>query len=236
VIAIFGTTISPYLFFWQASQEVDEIESHGPRRPLLKAPRQSSSAFQRIRLDTYVGMGLSNLIGFAIMIATASTLHRAGITTIETSAQAAEALKPVAGPFAFGLFALSIIATGLLSIPVLAGSAASAIGESLQWKVGLSRKPAEARAFYGTLLGATAVGAAINLTTLNPMRALFWSAVINGIVAVPVMVTIMLISADRRVMGPFPIAGALRLMGWAATAAMALATAGFFYWSIAGDV
>jgi Mn2+/Fe2+ NRAMP family transporter len=231
VIAIFGTTISPYLFFWQASQEVDEIEASADRQSLREAPRQASDAFQRIRFDTYLGMGLSNLIGVAIMVATASTLHRAGIETIETSAQAAQALKPLAGSFAFALFTLNIIATGLLSIPVLAGSAASAIGESLQWKVGLTRKPSEARPFYGALLGATTVGIAINLSPLNPIRALFWSAVINGLVAVPVMVAVMLLSANTKVMGRFTVSGGLRLMGWLATGVMALASAGFF-WSL----
>jgi len=234
VIAIFGTTISPYLFFWQASQEVEEIATHGPRRPLRRVPSQAASAFQRIRVDTYVGMGLSNLIGLAIMITTASTLHVAGVSQIETSAQAAEALKPIAGPFAFGLFALSIISTGLLSIPVLAGSAAAAIGESLQWKVGLHHKPGEARAYYTMLLGATAVGVAINLFALNPLRALFWAAVLNGIVAVPMMVTVMLISTDRKLMGAFRVSGKLRLIGWIATAVMALASAGFFYSSLVG--
>jgi Mn2+/Fe2+ NRAMP family transporter len=235
VIATFGTTISPYLFFWQASQEVEEIATRGPREPLREAPRQAPSALQRIRVDTYVGMALSNLIGAAIMIATASTLHVAGVSRIETSAQAAEALKPVAGPFAFGLFSLSIISTGLLSIPALAGSAASAIGESLQWKVGLRHKPAEARAFYTTLLGATAIGVLINVSAMNPLRALFWSAVLNGIVAVPMMITVMLISANRNLMGKFRISGKLRLMGWIATGVMALASAGFFYSSLRGN-
>jgi NRAMP (natural resistance-associated macrophage protein)-like metal ion transporter len=229
VIAIFGTTISPYLFFWQASQEVEEIATHGPRQPLRRAPGQAASAFQRIRLDTYVGMGLSNLIGVAIMIATASTLHVAGVSQIESSAQAAQALEPIAGPFAFGLFALSIISTGLLSIPVLAGSAASAIGESLQWKVGLRYKPSEARAYYATLLGATAVGVGINLSSLQPIRALVWAAVLNGIVAVPMMVTVMLLSGDKKLMGDFRVSGTLRLIGWLATVVMALASAGFFY-------
>ena len=234
VVAIFGTTISPYLFFWQASQEVDEIEAHESRQPLRQAPGQSRGAFHRIRLDTRIGMALSNLIGLAIMIAAAATLHRAGITKIETSAQAAQALKPVAGSFAFGLFALSIITTGMLSIPVLAGSAASAIGESLHWKVGLSCKPREAKAFYGTVLGAVIVGFLINLSGWNPVQALFWSAVINGIVAVPIMVTVMLLSADERVMGAFRVSGGLRLLGWAATAVMALASAVFFYSTLVG--
>jgi Mn2+/Fe2+ NRAMP family transporter len=234
VVAIFGTTISPYLFFWQASQEVDEVEAHGARQPLRRAPAQAGSAFRRIALDTRVGMALSNLIGLAIMIAAAATLHRAGITKIETSAQAAEALKPLAGSLAFGLFALSIITTGMLSIPVLAGSAASAIGEALHWKVGLSYQPGEAKAFYATLLGAVAVGLLINLSAWNPVQALFWSAVINGVVAVPIMVTVMLLSADERVMGAFRVSGGLKLLGWTSTGVMALAAAGFFYSSLVG--
>jgi NRAMP (natural resistance-associated macrophage protein)-like metal ion transporter len=220
LLAIFGTTISPYLFFWQASQEVEEVRANH-RRPLVKAPRQALHAFARIRADTLTGMAFSNLIALAIILATAATLNRAGVTNIESSAQAAEALRPVAGDFAFALFALGIVGTGLLAVPILAGSAAYAIGEARKWPVGLARQPKEAVAFYGTLTAATALGVAITLSPINPIEALYWTAVINGVVAVPVMITMMLMTAQPRIMGAFVIGGWLRWLGWAATAAMA---------------
>jgi NRAMP (natural resistance-associated macrophage protein)-like metal ion transporter len=226
VVAIFGTTISPYLFFWQASEEVEDIVDVAARRPLLKSPRQGPDAIQRIKLDTYVGMAFSNLVGLAIMITTAATLHTAGHTSIETSSQAAEALKPVAGELAFVIFSLGIIGTGFLAVPVLAGSAAYALGEAFGWPVGLARKPLQAKGFYATIAIATLSGTIVCFSPLDPIRALFWSAVINGVVAVPVMVMMMLMTSNKGVMGKFVATGLLRTIGWIATAAMAAAAAG----------
>jgi Mn2+/Fe2+ NRAMP family transporter len=223
VVAILGTTISPYLFFWQASQEAEDTKEQPARKPLVKAPRQAADAIERIRLDTYVGMAFSNLVALAIMVTTAATLHQAGIHHIATSAQAAEALKPVAGEFAFVIFALGIIGTGLLAVPVLAGSAAYALGEARKWPVGLARRPMRARAFYATIALATLLGAAINFSPIDPFEALYWSAVLNGVVAVPVMAMMMLISTNSRIMGKFTIGSAVRAVGWTATALMGIA-------------
>jgi NRAMP (natural resistance-associated macrophage protein)-like metal ion transporter len=223
VVAVLGTTISPYLFFWQASQEVEEIRAARERKPLIKAPNQGPDAVERIRLDTLIGMAFSNLVALAIIFTTAATLHSNGITNVETSAQAAEALRPVAGPFAFTLFALGIIGTGLLAVPVLAGSAAYAVGEARKWPVGLARKPEKAKAFYVTLTIATMIGVALNFSPINPIRALYWSAVINGVVAVPVMIIMMHMTENPKVMGQFTINGGLRSAGWLATAVMVAA-------------
>jgi NRAMP (natural resistance-associated macrophage protein)-like metal ion transporter len=223
VVAVLGTTISPYLFFWQAAQEVEDIRVEPERKPLVKAPHQGPDAIERIRLDTYIGMAFSNLVALAIIVTTAATLHAGGVTDIATSSQAAEALRPVAGPFAFTLFALGIVGTGLLAIPVLAGSAAYAIGEARRWPVGLGRKPERAKAFYATLTIATMVGVALNFSPINPIKALYWSAVINGVVAVPVMITMMHMTANPKVMGKFPVHDGLRLIGWMATVVMATA-------------
>ena len=228
VVAIFGTTISPYLFFWQASQEVEEIEAVKARRPLIKVPKQGPDALNRIRLDTYIGMAFSNLISLAIMITAAATLHAAGKTDIQTSSQAAEALKPIAGEFAFAIFALGIIGTGLLAIPILAGSAAYALGEARRWPTGLAKNPSKAKAFYAAIVVATLVGTGINFSSLGPIRALFWSAVINGVVATPVMIVMMLMTANRKIMGRFEIRGYLKVMGWIATLVMAAASAVMF--------
>lgn len=226
LLAILGTTISPYLFFWQASQEVEEEKLDPAAKPLKWAPWQATKAFQRIRADTLVGMALSNLIAVAIIFTTAATLHKAGVTDISSSTDAAKALEPVAGKFAFVIFAAGIIGTGLLAVPVLAGSAAFAVGEALHWRVGLSRKPKEAAAFYGTLAAAAALGTGILFTPIDPIKALYWSAVINGICAVPVMVVMMLMAGRADVMGDFPVRGWLRSLGWLSTVAMALCVAG----------
>jgi Mn2+/Fe2+ NRAMP family transporter len=226
VVAILGTTISPYLFFWQASQEVEENNRVAARKPLVRAPEQGPRALERIRLDTFIGMALSNLVALAIMVTTAATLHVAGVTNIETSTQAAEALRPVAGPFAFTIFTLGILGTGLLAVPVLAGSAAYALAEARRWPEGLARKPRAAKAFYATIAMATMVGAAINFSPINPIKALFWSAVVNGVVAVPVMAIMMLMTASPKIMGKFAVGGALRAVGWIATAVMAAAVVG----------
>jgi NRAMP (natural resistance-associated macrophage protein)-like metal ion transporter len=223
IVAILGTTISPYLFFWQASQEAEDIEATPVREPLNHAPHQAGSAFERIRFDTYAGMAFSNLVALAIIVTTAATLHAQGITNVETSSQAAEALRPIAGRFAFAVFALGIIGTGLLAVPVLAGSAAYAIGEARKWPTGLARQPMQAKAFYTTLAIATLAGAGLNFTSINPIQALYLSAVINGLVATPVMVLMMLLSANAKVMGQFK---PLRFVGWLAAAVMAAAVAG----------
>jgi NRAMP (natural resistance-associated macrophage protein)-like metal ion transporter len=223
VVAVLGTTISPYLFFWQAAQEAEDVRIEPERKPLLRAPQQGPDAIERIRLDTYIGMAFANLVALAIIFATAATLHAAGVTDIQSSTQAAEALRPVAGPLAFILFALGIIGTGLLAVPVLAGSAAYAVGEAWKWPVGLSRKPEKAKAFYTTLAIATMLGVALNFSPINPIKALYWSAVINGVVAVPIMVAVMHMTGNSKIMGSFRIHDGLKFIGWVATAVMAAA-------------
>jgi NRAMP (natural resistance-associated macrophage protein)-like metal ion transporter len=225
LVAIFGTTISPYLFFWQASQEAEDERVDKHAKPLLRTPWHAGEEFSRIRADTLTGMAFSNVIALSIIFTTAAALHANGLTSIETSAQAAEALRPIAGDFAFILFAIGIIGTGLLAVPVLAGSAAYAVGETLHWRVGLARNPREAASFYGVLAAATLLGAGITLTPLNPIQALYWSAVINGVVAVPVMIVMMFIASSPKAMGKLTVGGWLRWLGWAATAAMALCVA-----------
>jgi NRAMP (natural resistance-associated macrophage protein)-like metal ion transporter len=226
VVAIFGTTISPYLFFWQASQEVEEIKDIRERKPLVEKPKQGPDAIQRIEIDTYIGMAFSNLVALAIMFTTAATLHAAGTTDIQTSSQAAEALKPIAGPFAFAIFTLGIVGTGLLAVPVLAGSAAYALCEARKWPTGLARKPLQAKAFYATIVVATLSGIAMTFSPLDPIKALFWSAVINGVVSVPVMAMMMLIICNKKIMGKFVLSGILKYVGWLATAVMAAAALG----------
>jgi NRAMP (natural resistance-associated macrophage protein)-like metal ion transporter len=228
VVAVFGTTISPYLFFWQAGEEVEDEKEDPEAKPLIQAPQQAPRQMARMQLDTLVGMGFSNIIALFIMMTTAATLHAHGVTDIQTSSQAAEALRPIAGRFAFTIFALGIIGTGLLAVPVLAGSAAYAVGEALHWRVGLAQRPRRARAFYGTIAAATLVGAVLNFTPLDPIKALFWSAVINGVAAVPIMVMIMLMASRQRVMGQFTLTRWLMALGWLATAVMAMAAIGMF--------
>ncbi len=221
VVAILGTTISPYLFFWQASEEAEEQRIDGTKRPLIEKHYGARREFSRIRADTIVGMAFSNLIALSIIVTAAATLHASGRTDIESSAQAAEALRPIAGPLAEWIFALGIVGTGLLAIPVLAGAAAYAVGESRRWPVGLARKPKEAVAFYAVLALAGGIGIALNFTPINPITALYWSAVVNGVLAVPVMVVLMLMARHRSVMGHFVIGGPLYWLGWLSTAAMA---------------
>jgi NRAMP (natural resistance-associated macrophage protein)-like metal ion transporter len=228
VVAVLGTTISPYLFFWQAGQEVEEIKEHPGAKPLVRAPDQAEPEFARIRVDTYLGMLFSNLVALFVVITTATTLHAHGVTEIETSAQAAEALRPIAGPLVFLVFALGIIGTGLLALPVLAGSAAHAVGETLGWHVGLGRKPERAKAFYLTIAAATLIGAILNFVALDPIKALFWSAVINGVVAVPVMAMMMHLASRRLAMGRFTLPSTLKIGGWLATLVMAAAAIGMF--------
>jgi NRAMP (natural resistance-associated macrophage protein)-like metal ion transporter len=217
VVAIFGTTISPYLFFWQAAQEVEETASAASGGRRVNAA-STGRQLRRIELDTIAGMTFSNLIALAIIISAAATLHPAGITHIETSAQAAEALRPIAGPFAFALFCLGIVGTGMLAVPVLAGSAAYAVAETFRWNHGLDLKPHQARGFY-------AIVALLNFVGIDPIRALVWAAVINGVAAVPIMAVMMLLATDPRVLGKFAVRRWLKVAGWLAMATMAVAVA-----------
>jgi Mn2+/Fe2+ NRAMP family transporter len=223
-----GTTISPYLFFWQASEEAEDVRDCRGEHPLKWAPWQAREQFSRIRVDTVVGMAFSNLVALFIILTTAATLHAAGIVDVQTSAQAAKALEPLAGRFAFVLFAVGIIGTGLLAVPVLAGSAAYGVAEAFRWRASLERKPREAKQFYGVLAAATIIGLGLNFVGLNPIRALFWSAVVNGVVSTPLMVVTMLMAENRRVMGQFTLPRALRIVGWVATAVMLAASIGLF--------
>ncbi len=226
--AVLGTTISPYLFFWQASEEAEDVRAAPEEHALRHAPWQAEEQFARIRVDTYAGMGLSNAVALFIILTTAATLHAAGITDVETSAQAAKALEPLAGRFAFELFAVGIIGTGPLAVPVLAGSAAYGVAETFRWRASLEARPKKAKQFYGVLAVATLIGLSLNFIGLNPIRALFWSAVINGVVSVPLMVVTMRMGANRKVMGEFTLPPYLRVVGWIATAVMAAASIGLF--------
>ena len=226
LVAILGTTISPYLFFWQAEEEVEEVKERDGAKPLARSPRQAPAEFARIRMDTYLGMGLSNLVALFIIITTAATLNAHGVTNIQTSSQAALALKPIAGPVTFVVFALGIVGTGLLAVPVLAGSAAYATGEAFGWHVGLARKVGRAPSFYATIAIAIVLGAALNFTPIDPIKALFWSAVINGVVAVPIMIMMMLLARRSDVMDRFTLKPGLTIVGWAATGVMAAAAVG----------
>jgi len=228
IVAVLGTTISPYLFFWQAEEEV-EIEKANPTdQPLKKNPRGASAQLQRIRVDTYSGMAFSNLVAFFIILTAATALNANHITDIQTSTDAAKALKPVAGQFASLLFALGIIGTGLLALPVLAGSAAYAVGEALRWPVGLDRDLLHARGFYGILAASTFIGLGLNLVRIDPIKALFWSAVINGVVAGPIMILMMLMATNPKVMGRFTLNSRQKLFGWTATTAMLAAAVALF--------
>ena len=223
VVAVFGTTISPYLFFWQAAQEVEDQRAASGEEPLIVAPEQARVQLQRIKIDTYVGMGFSNLVAFFIMLTAVVTLNLHGITDIQTSAQAAQALRPLAGDFAFALFAAGIVGTGLLAVPILAGSAAYAVAETFKWPEGLGLQLLQARGFYAIVIIATILGVALNFTPIDPIKALFWSAVINGVIAVPIMAVMMLMAIRKDIMGPFVITRWLTVLGWLATATMAIA-------------
>ncbi|ARU31281.1 iron transporter [Sulfuriferula sp. AH1] len=229
VVAVFGTTISPYLFFWQASQEVEDQLMDTRARPLIRAPSQAKVNLKRIKIDTYIGMGFSNLVAFFIILTTAVTLNQHGITDIQTSAQAATALRPIAGDFAFMLFSAGIIGTGMLAIPVLAGSSAYAMAGAFRWKASLERKPMRAKQFYGIIAVSTLIGIALGFTTLDPIKALYWSAVINGVISVPIMVVMMLMATRSEIMGQFVISARLKLLGWLATLMMALAVGAMLF-------
>jgi NRAMP (natural resistance-associated macrophage protein)-like metal ion transporter len=226
-VAIMGTTISPYLFFWQAAQEIEE-EHRTHAKPLMVAPREAGPELKRIRSDTLIGMAFSTIVSVAIVFATAATLHVHGITDIETSSQAAEALQPVAGRFASALFALGIIGTGLLAVPVLAGSAAYAITEMVGLSGSLAAKPLRARFFYAVIAATTFAGASLSGLGVNPVKALYWTAVVNGVLAVPLMALMMLIVRNPKAMGPLIAGRRLTVLGWAATLAMLVATVLFF--------
>ena len=221
LVAVLGTTISPYLFFWQASQEVEEMRRQKKTRPLNTLTRGGNREMQRIGIDTSVGMIFSNAIAFFIMLTTAATLHANGVTNIQTAADAANALRPIAGELAFLLFALGIIGTGLLAIPVLAGSAAYAVAEFYEWPSSLEAKLPRAVGFYGIIAAATLIGFGLTFTPFDPIRMLIWSAVINGVVAVPIMAMMMLIVTRREIMGRFLASRRLTIAGWGATGLMA---------------
>jgi NRAMP (natural resistance-associated macrophage protein)-like metal ion transporter len=225
VVAIFGTTISPYLFFWQASQECEDLRSVKADKPLRNHPEQAVRQLHRIKVDTYIGMGFSNLIAFFIMLTTAATLYAHGVRDIQSSAQAAEALRPLAGRFAFLLFSLGIIGTGLLAIPVLAGSSAFALAESFRWRRGLDLTPLRGIRFYGVIAVSTLIGVGLGFTSIDPIKALYWAAVINGVISVPIMFVMMRMVANPKIMGEFVVGQRLSILGWLATAVMTLAVA-----------
>lgn len=228
IVAVFGTTISPYLFFWQASQEVEEIRADTSMQSLRKAPEEANVHLKRIKTDTYIGMAFSNLVAFTIILTTATTLAAHGISNIETSAQAAEALRPLAGEFAFLLFALGIIGTGLLAVPVLAGSAAYAVTESFRWRNGLDLKALEAREFYAIISLATIGGMLLNFTPIHPIQALFWAALINGVIAVPIMIVMLLLAREPHIMCKFTLTRRHTIIGWIGVAVMLLAVIAMF--------
>lgn len=227
VVAVFGTTISPYLFFWQSSEEVEDEQAKG-EAPLIEDPADAPEELRRIRWDTFIGMGVSNLIAFFIILTTAVTLHAQGVTDIQTSAQAAEALRPVAGELAFLLFALGVVGTGLLAVPVLAGSVGYALGELRGWKCGLEHKPTEAKAFYIVIAAAVVVGLLVDYSGFDPIKALFWSAVINGVISVPIMAAMMVVASRKAQMGNFVATPLQKIFGWLATVVMAAAVLGMF--------
>jgi NRAMP (natural resistance-associated macrophage protein)-like metal ion transporter len=229
MVAIFGTTISPYLFFWQASQEVEEQSADRQAKPLKHAPEQAAANLRRIKIDTCSGMGFSNLVAFFIVLTTAVTLNTHGVTDIQTTAQAASALRPIAGEFGFLLFAAGIIGTGLLAVPVLAGSAAYAIAGTFRWSNSLEAKPAAAKRFYGIIAISTLLGVALCFTPIDPIKALYWSAVINGVLAVPIMAIMMMLAVRSDVMGRFVIGAGLKTLGWLCTGVMTLAAIAMFW-------
>jgi Mn2+/Fe2+ NRAMP family transporter len=225
VVAVFGTTISPYLFFWQASEEVEDMQArHG--RALTADELVAGKELRRIKWDTWSGMFYSDISAYFIILATAVTLHVAGVTDINTAAQAAAALRPLAGDFAYLLFTLGILGVGLIGVPVLAGSGAYALCEAMGWKWGLERRTKDARGFYGVIAFSVLVALVIQYSPIDPMKALFWSAVINGVVAVPLMAVIILLASNKKVMGQFTASRSLVVLGWIATAVMGAAALG----------
>ncbi|MGO9756395.1 MAG: NRAMP family divalent metal transporter [Roseiarcus sp.] len=225
VVGVFGTTISPYLFFWQASEEIEDMRGAAP---LLRDGQAADKELRRIRWDTWSGMLYSDIAAYFIILATAVTLHAAGIADINTAAQAASALRPLAGDLAYGLFALGILGVGLIGVPVLAGSGGYALSEAMGWKWGLERKAKDARAFYSVIAVSVLLGLFIQYSPISPMKALFWSAVINGVVAVPLMAVIVALASKKSVMGPFVATRSLIVLGWIATAIMGAAAVRMF--------
>jgi Mn2+/Fe2+ NRAMP family transporter len=223
VVGVFGTTISPYLFFWQASEEVEDMHAKKGSVSLVRDAAAAAGELRRIRWDTWSGMFYSDIAAYFIILATAVTLHVAGITDVDTAAKAATALRPLAGNFAYIVFALGIFGVGLIGVPVLAGSAGYALAEAMGWKSGLERKAADARGFYGVIAVSVLAGLFIQYSPISPMKALFWSAVINGVVAVPLMIVIIVLVSKKTVMGDFTASRPIVILGWIATAVMGLA-------------
>jgi len=228
LIAVLGTTISPYLFFWQASQEAEEVKNNRGEKALKRAPAQANAQLQRIHIDTLVGMAFSNSVAFFIILTAASTLHTHGITNVRTCAQAASALAPIAGRFAEALFVCGIVGTGLLAVPILAASAAYAVGEGCKWTTSLEKSPRKAPGFYASITIATLIGLLMDFVHIDPVKALVWAAVLNGVVAAPLMAVIMVMASSRKVMGKFLVPSYLRWIGWLATVMMACVSAGVF--------
>ncbi len=223
VVGILGTTISPYLFFWQAGLEVEELGAEPLRAALRHIPEHARAELWRVKLDTGIGMAFSGITAFFIMLTAAATLHVYGIQDIQTSAQAAEALRPVAGEYAFALFSAGIVGTGMLAVPVLAGSAAYAVADALNWKSGMSFKAGEAKGYYAVLGVATLLGVILDFTEISPMKLLLWSAMINGVVAVPLMAAMVYLASQPEVMGRFTLTWRHKILSWTATAVMGLA-------------
>ena len=232
LVAILGTTISPYLFFWQAAQEIEEQHRHHAK-PLCVTPRDAGPELKRIRIDTLTGMAFSTIVSLVIVFATAATLHASGVRDIETSSQAAEALRPIAGQFAFAMFAIGIIGTGMLAVPVLAGSAAYAVSEMAGYAGSLDAKPLSARLFYATIAVTTLIGASLNSIGIDPAKALYWAAVVNGILAAPLMAVMMLIVRNPRAMGQLTVSRRTMILGWSATAVMFAASVLFLAFVVA---
>jgi NRAMP (natural resistance-associated macrophage protein)-like metal ion transporter len=228
VVGIFGTTISPYLFFWQASEEIEDMQREKGAQPLVRDQSAAGRELRRIGWDTWSGMFYSDIVAYFIILATGVTLNVNGITDIETAAQAASALRPLAGDFAYLLFALGILGVGLIGVPVLAGSAAYAVSEAMGWKWGLERKAIDARGFYGVIAFSVLVALVIQYSPINPMKALFWSAVINGVVAVPLMAVINILASRKSVMGDFTASRPIIVLSWIATAVMGVAAIWMF--------
>jgi Mn2+/Fe2+ NRAMP family transporter len=228
IVGVFGTTISPYLFFWQASEEVEDMQAKKGAAPLIRDGQDAGGELRRIQWDTWSGMFYSNITAYFIILATAVTLNAAGVQDIDSAAQAASALKPLAGNFAYILFALGILGVGLIGVPVLAGSAGYALSEAMGWKSGLERKAADARGFYGVIAVSVLAGLAIQYSPISPMKALFWSAVINGVVAVPLMIVIIVMVSKKSVMGTFTAGRLTTALGWIATAVMGAAAIRMF--------
>ena len=228
VVGVFGTTISPYLFFWQTSEEVEDMGRHKGAAPLVGDSTAAPQELRRIKWDTWSGMLYSNIAAFFIILATGVTLHVAGVTDIQTAAQAASALRPLAGDFAFQLFTLGILGVGLIGVPVLAGSAGYALAEAMGWKEGLERKATDARGFYGVIAVSVLAALVIQYSPINPMKALFWSAVINGVVAVPLLAVVTLLASKKSVMGAYVASRSLVILGWITTAFMGIAAVCMF--------